>query len=226
MTDEVIIQTLTDKVNFINDEVKRTSNNLADLIVCIDAEVLVHALKFIHRLQDENKGLMERGEIVINSLHETIDKQKDEIERQKDEFKTDYRNSWKNKFFTALKENRELQKQMDALKEDLERLDTVQSLNETLMLDNEELKEQRNVFKRLFESLNTSDISASNIIDIMNLFYREQAQHLAELKIEQAIKDAVKEILQELYNQIDENTPKWVGEQIKIIAKGKGVEVE
>ena len=162
----------------------------------------------------------------IDDLQNLCIEQKEEIERQKDEFKTDYRNSWKNKFFTALKENRELQKQMDALKEDLERLDTVQSLNETLMLDNEELKEQRNVFKRLFESLNTSDISASNIIDIMNLFYREQAQHLAELKIEQAIKDAVKEILQELYNQIDENTPKWVGEQIKIIAKGKGVEVE
>lgn len=124
MIDEVIIQTLTDKVNFINDEVKRTGNNLADLIVCIDAEVLVHALKFIHRLQDENKGLMERGEIIINSLHETIDKQKDEIERQKEEFKTDYKNSWKNKFFTALKENQELQKQVDELNAKNEHLDS------------------------------------------------------------------------------------------------------
>lgn len=39
-------------------------------------------------------------------------------------------------------------------------------------------------------------------------------------------KDTAKEILQELYDQIDENTPKWVGVQIKIIAKRKGVEVE
>ena len=38
--------------------------------------------------------------------------------------------------------------------------------------------------------------------------------------------DTAKEILQELYDQIDENTPKWVGEQIKIIAKRKGLEVE
>ena len=43
---------------------------------------------------------------------------------------------------------------------------------------------------------------------------------------EQAVKDTAKEILQELYDQIDENTPKWVGVQIKIIAKRKGVEVE
>lgn len=37
----------------------------------------------IEELQGENAGLKERGEIVINSLHETIDKQKAEIERLK-----------------------------------------------------------------------------------------------------------------------------------------------
>jgi hypothetical protein len=38
--------------------------------------------------------------------------------------------------------------------------------------------------------------------------------------------DTAREILQELYDQIDENTPKWVEAQIKIIAKRKGLEVE
>ena len=40
-------------------------------------------LDFIQHLQGENAGLKERGEIVINSLHETIDTQKAEIERLK-----------------------------------------------------------------------------------------------------------------------------------------------
>ena len=58
--------------------------------------------------------------------------------------------------------------------------------------------------------------------------FAEHANHLGEFeKIkQQAVKDTAKEILQELYDQIDENTPKWVGAQIKIIAKRKGVEVE
>lgn len=47
---------------------------------CINI-LIKNALDLIHRLQDENAGLKERGEIVINSLHGTIDKQKAEIER-------------------------------------------------------------------------------------------------------------------------------------------------
>ena len=43
---------------------------------------------------------------------------------------------------------------------------------------------------------------------------------------EQARKEAVKEALQELYEQIDEKTPKWVKVQIEMIAKRNGVEVE
>lgn len=41
-----------------------------------------------------------------------------------------------------------------------------------------------------------------------------------------ARKEAVKEALQELYEQIDEKTPKWVKVQIEMIAKRNGVEVE
>lgn len=58
MTDEVVIQSLTDEVNFVNEEVKRTGNDLINLIVGIDAEVLVHALNLIQRLQSENERLL------------------------------------------------------------------------------------------------------------------------------------------------------------------------
>jgi hypothetical protein len=51
-------------------------------------------------------------------LQELCTNQKAEIERLKDEFKTDYRNSWKNKFFGVLEENRELQEQVDELLRD------------------------------------------------------------------------------------------------------------
>lgn len=43
---------------------------------------------------------------------------------------------------------------------------------------------------------------------------------------EQARKEAVKQALQELYEQIDEKTSKWVKVQIEMIAKRNGVEVE
>lgn len=43
---------------------------------------------------------------------------------------------------------------------------------------------------------------------------------------EQARKEAVKQALQELYEQIDEKTPKWVKVQIETIAMRNGVEVE
>mgnify|MGYP003288068378 CR=1 FL=1 len=47
---------------------------------CINL-VAEDALDLIHRLKDENAGLKERGENVINMLHETISDQKEEIER-------------------------------------------------------------------------------------------------------------------------------------------------
>lgn len=58
--------------------------------------------------------------------------------------------------------------------------------------------------------------------------YKEHTTLIAGsiLKQQDIVKDTAREILQELYDQIDENTPKWVGVQIKIIAKRKGVEVE
>ena len=64
------------------------------------AELYKAILNLIHRLQAENIGLMERGETLINSLHETIDKQKAELEELK---QTKFGN-WKVKFFKAQEE--------------------------------------------------------------------------------------------------------------------------
>ena len=94
-----------------------------------------------------------------------VNKQKAEIERL-----TEERDKYQEKWHTAYMNELNLRKQVD------------------------ELKEQRDVFKRLFESANTSNFSTNSIIETMNSFYREQAQHLAELKIEQAVKDKAKEI--------------------------------
>ena len=106
-----------------------------------------------------------------------LDKQKEEIEYLAEDNKrlnelvasgTEVMDYWNNKYLEERAKNENLQKQVD------------------------ELTEQRDVFKRLFESVNMSNVSTSCIIDTMNSFYREQAGHLAGLKIEQAVKDAVK----------------------------------
>ena len=52
---------------------------------------------------------------------------------------------------------------------------------------------------------------------------REKANKIFEERIR---KETAKKILNELYEQIDEKTPKWVETQIKIKAKQFGVEVE
>ena len=87
----------------------------------------------------------------------------------------------------------------------------------------DENSKQKAEIERLTEELNGT-IS-------MNEMYVEKVRQNAELQkqvdeLKQAVKDTAKEILQELYDQIDDNTSKWVGVQIKIIAKRKGVEVE
>lgn len=106
-----------------------------------------------------------------------LDKLKEEVEYLAEDNKrlneliasgTEAMDYWNNKYLEEQHKNVELQKQVD------------------------ELKEQRDVFKRLFESVNTSHFSTNSIIETMNSFYREQAEHLAGLKIEQATKDAVK----------------------------------
>jgi hypothetical protein len=71
-----------------------------------------------YRLQDENKGLKERGEIVINSLHETIDKQKAEIERL-----TEYNANLNGMCLEFIDKNTELQKKVENQKAELKAKD-------------------------------------------------------------------------------------------------------
>lgn len=73
--------------------------------------------------------------------------------------------------------------------------DKMKEKNDELQKQVDELMEQRDVFKNLFENCNNSSITTDEIINAMNSFYREQAEHLAELKIEKAIKDTASEIL-------------------------------
>lgn len=89
---------------------------------------------------------------------------------------------------------------------------------ERLRKQADELKEERDVFKRLFESANTSHFSTNSIIETMNSFYREQAEHLAGLKIEQAVKDTAKEILAKAPNETnaDETFIFWIRERYDV----------
>jgi len=79
----------------------------------------------------------------------------------------------------------------------------LETQNSELQKQVNDLTEQRDVFKNLFENCNNSSITTREIINVMNSFYREQAEHLAELKIEQTVKDTAKEIFTELLK--DEN---------------------
>lgn len=156
MIDEVIIQSLTDEVNFINKEVERTGNNLINLVVGMDAEVLVHTLNLIHRLQSENAGLKERGKIVINDLHKTIDKQKAEIEQLKEEHSVMEHNLdfHRNKKF-------ELQKQVDELKNRFENKACCNMSENCSMVQKSVKDTAKEIFAELFyiASIHHSDIA-------------------------------------------------------------------
>ena len=73
MTDEEIVKGLEHKKKIILEEVNRTNNCLDDLIVCVDAELIVGALDLIHRLKGENTELredVERWEAVYKICEE------------------------------------------------------------------------------------------------------------------------------------------------------------
>ena len=61
------------------------------------------------------------GTVKVGEIIDLIEGQQAEIERIKNELKTNHRNSWKNKFFKVIEENAELQKQVDELKKHLNR---------------------------------------------------------------------------------------------------------
>jgi hypothetical protein len=86
------------------------------------------------------------------ALEVETNNQKAEIERLKDEFKTDYRNSWKNKFFSALEENRERQKQVDELKGKI--CELVANKCNLVVKEQQSVKDTaKEIFEKIFEVL-------------------------------------------------------------------------
>ena len=120
-----------------------------------------------------------------------LDQQKEEIE-----FLAKDRDRYKELFNQAVRNRDEFAAACAAYMKERQISSTnygrLENQNKELQKQVNELTEQRDVFKKLFESANESHITTDEIINTMNTFYREQAQHLAELKIEQATKDAVK----------------------------------
>jgi FtsZ-binding cell division protein ZapB len=131
------------------------------------------------------------------------------------------------------REKAELQKQVEdwvrVHDEQLQAMLVLTIENKNLQKQVDELKEERDVFKNLFEHCNNSSITIDQIIESMNSFYREQAEHLAELKIEQAVKSTVKEVLQyvgDLYDDGDQRFRLKDYQWHKDLCKRYGVEVE
>ena len=158
------------------------------------------------------------------------------IVKEEIDYLTEDRDRYKELFHQAVKNRDEFvaladtkQKQWETLSRNYDML-----YDEKVELQRQvnELTEQRDVFKRLFESVNTSNFSTNSIIETLNSFYREQAEHLAGLKIEQAVKDTAKEILQEVVKLRKEehgiyySAYDYAIEISKRIRKKYGVEVE
>lgn len=223
-----------------------------------------NSLDLIYRLQDEKKHLSEeydrlaecfarmkktkaeqKAEIerltkwydtqsgLYNDLQDENKELKAEIERLTEDWKQRI-NKARQRQFNSLKKE-ELASAYEKLIESLEdELEHRQNDYMELQKQVDELKEQRDVFKRLFESVNTTHFSTDSIIETMNSFYREQAEHLAGLKIKQAVKDRTVEILQDLYMEFspdylfsNRQKNKKYADFIKEYAKTNyGVEVE
>ena len=86
----------------------------------------------IHRLQDEKEHLIEELDFYKGANIELAGRNETLI----NEFKSDYKTSWKNKFFTALKEKEELQKQVDEAKE------CIELANKSLEVNNKRYEEK------------------------------------------------------------------------------------
>lgn len=127
----------------------------------------------------------------IKELEKQNNKKSAEIERLTEDWKQRINKARQRQFNSLKKEElaSAYEKLIESLEDELERRQTDYA---ELQKQVDELKEQRDVFKILFESVNTSHFSTDSIIETMNSFYREQAEHLAGLKIEQAVKNAVK----------------------------------
>ena len=176
------------------------------------------SLDLIHRLQSENaekdkkiEYYKDREKSFVNAV-EKLKKEKSELKAEIE------RLTEKNE---SLEERNRILKKYKSMWAELD------TKNTELQKQTNELKEQRDVFKRLFESVNTSNFSTNSIIETMNSFYREQAEHLAELKIKKAVKDTAKEIFTDLLKEF--SIRKSCGNAdvvVREMAMRKGIEVE
>lgn len=81
---ESVIEKLEEKKRLIEKETKRTGNKVEDLIVCVDACVIIQALDLIDRLKGINEKLLlqnvaykehfDKMDIVMKEINARIDK--------------------------------------------------------------------------------------------------------------------------------------------------------
>lgn len=79
-----VIGKLEEKKRLIEEETKRTSNKVEDLIVCVDAGVIIQALDLIDRLKGINENLLlqnvaykehfDKMDIAMKEINAKIDK--------------------------------------------------------------------------------------------------------------------------------------------------------
>ena len=191
---------------------------------------LIHRLQSENKeLRTESDKMVAEHLAFVELSKKADEQQKAEIAELKAQCsKSSYMDSWKNKFFKANEEIERLTEENKNLlikvwnyerpartplysSESMVNCNLVTCYNENADLKSknaelqkqaDELKEQRDVFKKLYESANESSLTPDKIINTMNSFYREQAEHLAGLLIEQAVKDAAPLAIQRFINQL------------------------
>jgi chromosome segregation ATPase len=210
-------------------------------------------LRIIHRLQNEKSGIEERGEIVINSLHLTIDKQKNEIEQLTEKYQNAHREGYEhgkleNQYEIAelAIENTELKKQVDELKEQkafwegmhdrvclkLEEYNDESEEYENALITKQyritELQKQVDELQQLngripIDKNGNLILYAVESTDrvLTKVEYRDYVYQQAEQK---AVKEFATELLETKMKIVNEYYV--FADNIKVIAKQKGIEVE
>lgn len=222
--------------------------------ICDDDNYLIEILDLIHRLQDENKALKDEKED-IRLFNLAIENGEIDMRIESEMAKSFYnsivqafeQNGAKNFFTTTI----DIEGKKGRYAFTIEKVGG-QTVAEKLAEQNEgiewlteqlhggicacvecweryekqvdKLKEECEVFKKLFNDCD-GRFTAEEIINTMNTFYREQAEHLAELKIEQAVKDTAKEIWDFAKDFFEWDEEGFVRE-LKEVVERFGVEVE
>ena len=194
LTDKEIVKALTCKKEIILEEVNRTNNSVDDLIVCVDAKVVVGALDLIHRLQDDYSNLKERYVKVLGLNEKVIAEQKAEIERLTEDRNQlalcnkglqDGINEYQADNAELGRKNAELQKQVDELKDERENMQAEILRFEDMKFTQEhcDLYDENEALKQWLKRLN-ADL--------------EYEKNWGKIQAKQAEKDTAKEILDDL----------------------------